>query len=59
MAEERSNFGNRIAKIGGAEPPPFADGQPRRAEGAAPRPSVKTNPGTRPFAAFEWMIATR
>jgi lipoprotein-releasing system permease protein len=59
MADERSNLGNRIAKIGGAEPPPFADGQPRRAEAAAPRSSGKANPGTRPFAAFEWMIAAR
>jgi lipoprotein-releasing system permease protein len=59
MADERSNLGNRIAKIGGAEPPPFADGQPRRAETAAPRVAMKAGSGTRPFAAFEWMIAAR
>jgi lipoprotein-releasing system permease protein len=59
MAEQRSRLENRVAKIGGVEPPPFADGQPRRAETSAPRPSAKENPGTRPFAAFEWMIAAR
>jgi lipoprotein-releasing system permease protein len=55
MADPRSTFGNRIAK--GVEPPPFADGQPRRPQ---PRTTeMKTGPATRPFAAFEWMIATR
>jgi lipoprotein-releasing system permease protein len=56
MADPRSQLENRIAKIG-AEPPPFADGQPRRAQ--ASRAEMKTGPATRPFAAFEWMIATR
>jgi lipoprotein-releasing system permease protein len=60
MAEPRSNLENRIAKIGGpVEPPPFADGQPRQAEAIKPRPSRKAGTGTHPFAAFEWMIATR
>src|ERR1700761_432184 len=61
MAEERSTLQSRIAKVGGAvEPPPFADGQPRRDEAATPPPrAAKTGSATRPFAAFEWMIATR
>jgi lipoprotein-releasing system permease protein len=58
MADPRSPLENRIAKIG-AEPPPFADGQPRRAQASAPRAEMKTGPATRPFAAFEWMIAAR
>src|SRR5690242_16372442 len=58
MADPRSQLENRIAKIG-AEPPPFADGQPRRAQPSARRAEMKTGPATRPFAAFEWMIATR
>jgi lipoprotein-releasing system permease protein len=58
MASPHSQLENRIAKIG-AEPPPFADGQPRRAQEPTPRAEMKTGPATRPFAAFEWMIATR
>jgi lipoprotein-releasing system permease protein len=58
MANPHSQLENRIAKIG-AEPPPFADGQPRRPQEPTPHAEMKTGPATRPFAAFEWMIATR
>ncbi|HWA31298.1 MAG TPA: ABC transporter permease, partial [Rhizomicrobium sp.] len=55
MADPRSHLENRIARIG-AEPPPFADGQPRGAGASRAKKAAST---TRPFAAFEWMIATR
>jgi lipoprotein-releasing system permease protein len=58
MAEQHPQLKDRIAGTG-AEPPPFADGQPRRAYAAARSAGMKTGPATRPFAAFEWMIATR
>jgi lipoprotein-releasing system permease protein len=54
MPDQRSTFGNRLAKIGGGasapEPPPFP-----RGENAAP----KAARGTYPFAPFEWVVAFR
>ncbi len=47
MTEQRSNFESRIAKAGGGEPPPRA------------RAEARAGATTRPFAAFEWMIALR
>src|ERR1700743_1391074 len=56
MADPRSPLENRMARIGGgpAEPPPFAEGQPR----GVSAPSQTTR-GTHPFAAFEWLVAFR
>src|ERR1700743_2987563 len=56
MADPRSPLENRMARIGGgpAEPPPFAEGQPRGVSAPA-----KPARGTHPFAAFEWLVAFR
>ncbi len=48
MAEQRGNFEHRIAKAGGVANPPSDTGA-----------EIKTGAMTRPFAAFEWMIALR
>ncbi|HUB85846.1 MAG TPA: lipoprotein-releasing ABC transporter permease subunit [Rhizomicrobium sp.] len=55
MADQRSTFENRVAKIGGGasapEPPPFPSGS-KASRGPAKR-------GTHAFAAFEWVVAFR
>jgi lipoprotein-releasing system permease protein len=55
MPEQRSTFGNRLAKIGGGAAAPEPSPMPQ--EGAAPR--AHKSSGTHPFAAFEWVVAFR
>jgi lipoprotein-releasing system permease protein len=57
MADDNNPLSDRVARIAGttavsAEPPPFVRATPAATAAARPR-------GTRPFAAFEWMIALR